>query len=102
MDKSIANILLEYEKRAEKESEQMRDMDMSQMQQHADELLLSVGPATGQLINLLAKETNAKTILEVGSSYGYSTVWLAEAARHTGGKVISLEIHAEKQKQARA
>ena len=36
-----------------------------------DELLLAVGPATGQLINLLVKETEAKTILEVGSSYGY-------------------------------
>ena len=102
IEKKVTEILLEYEKRAEKESALMRDMDMSQMQQHADELLLSVGPATGQLINLLAKEMNAKTILEVGSSYGYSTVWLAEAARHTGGKVISLEIHSEKQKHSRA
>jgi predicted O-methyltransferase YrrM len=102
IDKAVANILLEFEKRAEKESEQMRDMDMAQMQQHLDELLLSVGPATGQLINLLAKEMKAKTILEVGSSYGYSTVWLAEAARQTGGQVISLEIHPEKQKHARA
>jgi predicted O-methyltransferase YrrM len=100
MERNVTDILLDYEKRADKESALMRDMDVSEMQR--DEFLLSVGPATGQLINLLAKEMKAKTLLEVGSSYGYSTVWLAEAARHTGGKVISLEIHAEKQKQARA
>jgi len=102
MEKAVTDILLEFEKRAEQESEQMRDMDASTMQQHIDEFLLSVGPATGQLMNLLAKEMKAKTILEVGSSYGYSTVWLAEAARATGGKVISLEIRPEKQKHARA
>ena len=65
-----------------------------------DELLLAVGPATGQLINLLAKEAEAKTILEVGSSYEYSTVWLAETARDNRGKVISLEIHPKKQEHA--
>ena len=102
MDKAVADVLLEYEKRSEKESERMRDMDAATMQQHLDEFLLSVGPATGHLINLLATEMKAKSILEVGSSYGYSTVWLAEAARATGGKVISLEIRPEKQKHARA
>src|SRR5690349_13585408 len=100
MERNVTDILLDYEKRADKESALMRDKEVSEMQR--DEFLLSVGPATGQLINLLAKEKKAKTLLEVGSSYGYSTVWLAEAARHTAGKVISLEIHAEKQKQARA
>jgi len=80
----------------------MRGMSDAEMQQHLDEFLLSVGPATGQFLNLLARESEAKTILEVGSSYGYSTVWLAEAARATGGKVISLELRPEKQKHARA
>src|SRR5689334_3156690 len=101
MDATVEKVLREFEKRAATESEQMRQMDASQMQQHLDELLLSVGPATGQLINLLVKETNARSILEVGSSYGYSTVWLAEAARETGGRVISLEIHVQKQEHAR-
>ena len=30
-------------------------------------------------------------ILEIGTSYGYSTVWLAEAAKANGGIVITLE-----------
>lgn len=102
MDRAVEKVLGAFEIRAAKESEQMEQMDASKMGRHPDEFLLSVGPATGQLINLLVKEAEAKTILEVGSSYGYSTVWLAEAARDVGGKVVSLEIHEEKQKHARA
>jgi predicted O-methyltransferase YrrM len=102
MDKAVERVFRTFEKRAVKESERMRSMNSSQMEQHLDEFLLPVGPATGQLMNLLAKESEAKVILEIGSSYGYSTVWLAEAARANGGKVISLEIHPEKQKHARA
>jgi predicted O-methyltransferase YrrM len=101
MDKSVAKILRQFEARSEKEWRKMGRMDAKEFESHMDEFLLAVGPATGQLINLLIKEAKAKNILEVGSSYGYSTVWLAEAARETGGKVISLEIHPEKQKQAR-
>ena len=51
--------------------------------------------------NILIKEAKAKTILEIGTSHGYSTVWLAEAARATGGKVLTLDLHAGKQEYAR-
>jgi len=101
MDAKIERILRAFEKRSEAESEKMRGWDPAKMGRHLDEFLLAVGPATGQLMNLLVKEANAQTVLEIGSSYGYSTVWWAEAARQTGGKVISIELHAEKQKQAR-
>jgi predicted O-methyltransferase YrrM len=53
-------------------------------------------------MNLIIKESEAKRILEVGSSYGYSTTWLAEAARATSGKVTSLELKVEKTEYARA
>ena len=102
MDKAVERVLAAFEKRAQIEWKEMERMDATKTWQRLDDFLLSVGPATGQLINLLAKEAEAKTILEIGSSYGYSTVWLAEAARETGGKVISLEIHAGKQDHARS
>jgi predicted O-methyltransferase YrrM len=101
MDEVIVKILRDFEERAAREWEQVLQMDSSGMQRNLDEFLLSIGPQTGQLINLLAKEAKAQTILEIGSSYGYSTVWLAEAARATGGKVISLEIHRGKQESTR-
>jgi predicted O-methyltransferase YrrM len=102
MDKAVERVLRAFEKRGEKEGERIRRMNMSQMQEHLDEFLLSIGPATEQLLNLLAKQSEAKTVLEVGSSYGYSTAWLAEAARQNRGTVISLEIHSGKQGHARS
>src|SRR5262249_53627317 len=42
-----------------------------------------------------------RSILELGTCYGYSTIWLAEAARKTGGKVTTVEIVPDKAKQAR-
>lgn len=66
-----------------------------------DELLLPVGPDTAAFLRALIEGAEARTILEIGTSYGYSTVWLAEAARATGGKVISLELHAHKVEYAK-
>lgn len=66
-----------------------------------DRLLLRVGPDTGRLINILIKGAGARRILEIGTSYGYSTVWLAEAARVTGGRVVTLDLARYKQDYAR-
>lgn len=94
MDAKIEEVLAEYDARAAEERGQFGTKGR-------DELLLRVGPETGQLLNILARESGAKTIVEVGTSYGYSAVWLAEAARHTGGKVISLDLIKDKQDYAR-
>jgi predicted O-methyltransferase YrrM len=50
---------------------------------------------------LLARSLKAPTILELGTSYGYSTIWLAEAARATGGRVVTMELSAAKSAYAR-
>lgn len=58
---------------------------------------IDVAPNQGKLLNLLAKMTGAKRILEIGTLGGYSTLWLARALPE-GGKVITLEYeprHAE-------
>ena len=55
----------------------------------------SVPPETGLFLHLLVKISKAKNILEIGTSQGYSTIWLASAAEETGAKVISLEIKPE-------
>jgi len=66
-----------------------------------DELLLPVGPDAGRLINILVKSKKVPTILELGTSYGYSGIWLAEAARATGGRLITMELSEAKSKYAR-
>ena len=66
-----------------------------------DELLLPVGPESGQLINILAKSLKAPTMLELGTSYGYSGIWLAEAARASDGRLVTMELSEKKSAYAR-
>jgi len=51
----------------------------------------AVQPATGRfLFSIVAPQTDCE-VLEVGSSRGLSTIWLAAAARILGGRVVTLE-----------
>jgi predicted O-methyltransferase YrrM len=101
MDKAVATVLEEYEARAKRESGLLASMSDDEVALRRDEMLLPVGRAAGTLINLLIREAEARRILEVGSSYGYSTTWLAEAARAIDGKVVSLELQQPKIDYAR-
>ena len=58
-----------------------------------DRRLRAVGPETGRLINIVARSLPSPNILELGTSFGYSGIWLAEAARATGGRLITMEMH---------
>ncbi len=102
MDHKIQAVLSEYEARAARESPHIMQMSEDEWRSRRDEFMLSVGHDTGRLLNILAKGAGARRILELGSSYGYSTLWLAEAARKTGGTVLSLEVNSPKQEYARA
>ncbi len=50
-----------------------------------------VGPVAGELLNLLARISGARRILELGAATGYSAIYLARGAAAVEGKVISLE-----------
>ena len=52
---------------------------------------LAVGPDSGRLLFALVAPNAGCEILEIGGSHGYSTVWLAAAARILGGRVVTLE-----------
>jgi len=58
--------------------------------------MLNVAPQTGRLLGILVRATDAHRILEVGTSNGYSTIWLAWAAHETGGHVTTVERAAAK------
>ncbi len=55
---------------------------------------------TGRWLALLVRTTNARELLEIGSSNGVSTIWLAAAARQTGGRVTGTEILPERAAEA--
>jgi predicted O-methyltransferase YrrM len=78
--------------------------------------LLNLEPGTAQLLSILLRGTGATRVLEIGTSNGYSTIWLAwalaeslralQAAHATGdgtldGSLISIERKPEKQALAR-
>ena len=56
-----------------------------------EERSLAVGPESGRLLFALVAPNAGCEVLEVGGSRGYSTIWLAAAARILGGRVVSLE-----------
>ena len=60
----------------------------------------SLHPDTARLLLILARSLQAKNILEVGTSVGYSTIQLALAAQENGGHVITLELLPTKYQQA--
>lgn len=101
MDQKAEAVLAEYEARAEQELTAIDGLTEPEMLRRRDDFLLPVGRATGMLLNVLAREMPARTILEIGGAYGYSTIWLADAARSVGGLVISLEQHQHKADYAR-
>jgi predicted O-methyltransferase YrrM len=51
---------------------------------------IAVTPAQGKLLELLARVQGARTILELGTLGGYSTIWLARALP-AGGRLVTLE-----------
>jgi caffeoyl-CoA O-methyltransferase len=55
---------------------------------------------TGRWLALLVRATTAREVLEIGSSNGVSTIWLAEAARENGGRVTGTEILPERAAEA--
>ncbi|MER6997948.1 O-methyltransferase [Streptomyces sp. NPDC000410] len=53
-----------------------------------------VAPNQGKLLHLIARLRNARTILEIGTLGGYSTIWLARALPE-GGRLVTLEADEE-------
>ena len=53
--------------------------------------MLNITRDTGEFLAVLVRATAARRVLEIGTSNGYSTLWLAEAASAIGGSVTTVE-----------
>ena len=60
----------------------------------------NIPPETGEFFYMLILISKAKNILEVGTSNGYSTIWLGEAVKQNKGKITTIEIADHKVKIA--
>lgn len=78
-----------------------RDVATS-IQPYLQRAFIPVSPESGQFLYVTALAANARAIVEFGTSYGISTLYLAAAAKETGGYVIGSEIETEKLETARA
>jgi predicted O-methyltransferase YrrM len=61
-------------------------------QSERKDTLRNLEPATAELLSVLVRATGARRVLELGTSNGYSTLWLAEAVAATGGRLCSVDV----------
>lgn len=73
---------------------------LSKLELTADEFW-NVSRQTGNFMNMLIKLTGAKNVLEIGTSNGYSGLWIADALKETGGHLTTIEFWEKRQCLAR-
>ncbi|MBO0850356.1 MAG: class I SAM-dependent methyltransferase, partial [Pseudonocardia sp.] len=59
-------------------------------------------PDAAALLSVIIQAMGARTVVEVGTSNGYSTLWLADAVARRDGRVISVDLDGAAQEQAAA
>lgn len=92
MNKKIAQVLRSLEKRADYEQKNYSKI-------HHDKRMLAITKDTGIFYNILLRIQKPKKILEIGTSYGYSTLWFADAMNNS--KIITVEKNPKKIKLAK-
>ncbi|MBV9230797.1 MAG: class I SAM-dependent methyltransferase [Chloroflexi bacterium] len=60
-------------------------------EQDRSKKMLNLEPETAQLLSILVRSSKCTRLLEIGTSNGYSTIWLAWASHLVGGRVISID-----------
>jgi predicted O-methyltransferase YrrM len=99
-DPKVAAVFADYVARDAQEQARMKSSGPNAMG-FRDELLLPVGVDAGAFLHALILARKPKRILELGTSYGYSTLIMADAARAVGATVITMELADYKQAHAR-
>lgn len=82
MDEGIRSLLAELEASGRENDARQQDWRKK---------MLNLDPETARMLALLVRLGRRTRLLEIGASNGYSTIWLAWAARAGGGRVVSIE-----------
>jgi predicted O-methyltransferase YrrM len=96
-----ASVFAEYQARDAAERERQKTLGSGGGMVMRDEFLLPVGPEVGAVLHALILARKPKRILELGTSYGYSTLIMADAAQAVGATLITMELAEYKQAYAR-
>lgn len=98
---AVEQVFVEYERRNTDECAKIASLG-SKMFERRDEFLLPVGREVGWFLHSLILAKRPARVLELGTSYGYSTLFLADAVTQVGGILITMEMADYKQAAARA
>lgn len=76
-------------------------LDAHQRADRFKDVFMSMADEGGGLLHLMARTTGARTVVEYGTSFGVSTIYLACAVRDNGGgQVITTELQEDKARRA--
>jgi hypothetical protein len=95
MDNTVRAVLEEYQSSLNEESK-VGKFDLKSYVESRDNYLPGIGAETGKFLNILIKCHRPQLIVEVGTSYGYSPLWLAEAAQAGRAKLVTLKLSLDK------
>ena len=84
MDALIENVISRLT--LESQKEMMKEVDIA-----PEDRMLAITQDTGEFFNIILKAINAKNILEVGMSTGYSTLWFSDAVKNNSGHITTIE-----------
>lgn len=101
MTPEIEQVLELLHARIAEEDAQRETLSKEELEARRPQRMLAIGEQAGRFLNLLIKAAGAVHLLELGTSVGYSTIWLAEAARTNGGQVTTIDENAHKTDQAK-
>ena len=98
---SVESVFREYERRAGAERLAMATMAPGEGMSRRDEFLLPVGRDAAWFLHSLVVARKPSIVLELGTSYGYSTLFLADAVAQCDGRLVTMENADYKQVYAR-
>ncbi|MCB5426041.1 class I SAM-dependent methyltransferase [Altererythrobacter sp. CC-YST694] len=101
-DPKVAAVFAEYADRQVREAATTATIPAEEMGARRNEFLLPVGAEAAGFLHSLVIARAPETILELGTSYGYSTLFLADAARECGARLITVDLDPAKQAYASA
>ena len=96
MDLKVRRVLDVLDERINNEKEQLKTTSDF----NPDNFALAAGPYSAAFLAQLVRVMEAKNILEIGTSIGYTALWLGEAAKEIGGRVVGIEKVEDKYRQA--
>lgn len=68
-------------------------LDLLKNLEKISDIYWNIDPKTGCFLNLIINAYNCKHVLEIGTSNGYSGIWIAEALSRTKGHLYTIESH---------